>query len=152
MLKICVLRTRPRSQTVSGKRACAHKWCCENASALTYSVLRTRPRYVLLLFWTQMVPLHKFHLNFFKIDLLFHWLDYDHFVFQVFGEIAHLFKRTDRFFLDFEKPLWIVIREIFPHVDIKGCAFHFTQTLYRNIQRIGLEVRTLIQIQHNQGA
>ncbi|KAK3588688.1 hypothetical protein CHS0354_028898 [Potamilus streckersoni] len=42
------------------------------------------------------------------------------------------------FVLDFEKVAWLAIRKAFPGMDLKGCAFHWSQTAWRHIRSIGL--------------
>jgi len=41
--------------------------------------------------------------------------------------------------MDFEHAVWKSVKEIFPNVHIQGCLFHWTQSLYRKIQDIGLQ-------------
>lgn len=40
--------------------------------------------------------------------------------------------------VDFELACFTKIKEVFPQADIVGCFFHLTQSLWRNIQRLGL--------------
>lgn len=53
---------------------------------------------------------------------------------DVLGEIA-----VDGFVLDFEKAAWLAVREVFPTVSIKGCVFHWTQAVWRQVQDLGLK-------------
>ena len=33
--------------------------------------------------------------------------------------------------IDFEKAIWMVLRELLPDVEVQGCVFHWTQALWR---------------------
>ncbi|KAJ8305978.1 hypothetical protein KUTeg_016523, partial [Tegillarca granosa] len=39
---------------------------------------------------------------------------------------------------DFEKGIWKGVQHVFPGISIRGCNFHFTQAVWRRIQRYGL--------------
>lgn len=39
---------------------------------------------------------------------------------------------------DFEKAVWVSLRNLLPQVEIKGCSFHLNQAMYRHIKKIGL--------------
>lgn len=41
---------------------------------------------------------------------------------------------------DFELAFWQAIRKVLPGVSQRGCVFHFTQAVWRNIQEVGLQV------------
>ena len=43
--------------------------------------------------------------------------------------------------LDFEQAVWAVLKEVLPNVKVTGCAFHWTQALWRKVQEYGLQVR-----------
>ena len=40
---------------------------------------------------------------------------------------------------DFEAAVWSAAREVLPGVVQRGCAFHFSQAVWRNIQAVGLQ-------------
>ena len=42
--------------------------------------------------------------------------------------------------LDFEKGAINAIRNTIPDTDVKGCFFHFSQNIWRAIQRVGLDL------------
>ncbi|XP_019628056.1 PREDICTED: mucin-17-like [Branchiostoma belcheri] len=42
--------------------------------------------------------------------------------------------------LDFESALWQVLPQLFPHVRLRGCSFHWAQAVWRHAQQLGLQV------------
>ena len=55
----------------------------------------------------------------------------------VFRELCVILpqRQVKRIVLDFEDATWRAVRIIFPIVQLKGCAFHFTQAIYGGIFR-----------------
>jgi hypothetical protein len=43
-----------------------------------------------------------------------------------------------RFNIDFEASSILAIRQCFPNAEIKGCLFHYGQSVWRKIQQLGL--------------
>jgi len=41
---------------------------------------------------------------------------------------------------DFEAALWSAVRDVCPVVAQRGCAFHFSQAVWRNVQSVGLQL------------
>jgi len=44
---------------------------------------------------------------------------------------------------DFEKGIWKGLQIVLPGVAVRGCNFHFTQAVWRRIQKYGLAVSTV---------
>ena len=40
--------------------------------------------------------------------------------------------------MDFEDAVWRAAEHVFPVLELKGCAFHFTRAIWRKIQEFGL--------------
>jgi len=47
---------------------------------------------------------------------------------------------------DFEKGIWKSMQLVLPGVIIRGCNFHFTQAIWRSIQKYGLAVNFFLLI------
>ena len=60
----------------------------------------------------------------------------------VFRELCAMLphRQIKRMVLEFEEATWRAARVVFPAVELKGCAFHFTQAIWRRIQECGLQV------------
>ena len=59
----------------------------------------------------------------------------------MFTKLKSIFKRckVKKAIFDFEQAAFIAFKEVFPKVEIIGCLFHFGQTIYRNVQRLGYQ-------------
>ena len=55
-------------------------------------------------------------------------------VFKQLLEILPTAPAVKRITLDFEKAVWAVLRNLFPDVKQQGCAFHWTQALWRKVR------------------
>ncbi|XP_052066115.1 uncharacterized protein LOC127705806 [Mytilus californianus] len=47
---------------------------------------------------------------------------------------------VQKFIADFERGLWNALHRLFPGVPVQGCAFHWSQAIFRKIQKTGLVV------------
>ncbi len=63
----------------------------------------------------------------------------------VFEEILKLvtdedegYPRVEEIMSDFEKAVWVAVRQVMPLVNMKGCGFHLCQALYKNLKEIGM--------------
>ena len=54
-------------------------------------------------------------------------------------QAAGLNLRVECVVSDFEAALWSAVRRILPQVDIRGCAFHWGQAVWRKMQALGLQ-------------
>lgn len=48
--------------------------------------------------------------------------------------------------VDFEAAMWRAIQDRFPGFIIQGCAFHWTQAVFRKVQELGLQVKAIVLI------
>jgi hypothetical protein len=46
--------------------------------------------------------------------------------------------QVESFVLDFEIAAWQACREVFPGLPVKGCVFHWTQSVWKHVQYLGL--------------
>ncbi len=58
-----------------------------------------------------------------------HWVADGNFDFQPKGFVQ----------LDYEMAAMSAFREVFPEATVKGCLFHFSQAVHRNVMQNGLE-------------
>lgn len=63
--------------------------------------------------------------------------------FTAFNEVKKLSANLcpDSIMMDFEKAVINVCKEIYPSAQIRGCFFHFKQSIYRKVQELGLKKR-----------
>ena len=47
--------------------------------------------------------------------------------------------RVQRVTLDFEQAIWYAFHQVMPNIEVKGCAFHWTQAVWRKVQQLGLQ-------------
>ena len=63
----------------------------------------------------------------------------------MFQAVLHLLTITEvkTLVANFEAGIWQGLGDVFDEPDIKGCAFHFAQALWRKAQECGLQVKKL---------
>jgi len=49
-------------------------------------------------------------------------------------------RSVETFIVDFEAGMWQGLRDVIEEPQIRGCAFHFGQALFRKVQELGLQV------------
>ena len=54
-------------------------------------------------------------------------------IFEVIGGSLDSTPRVKRVVLDFEVAVWKAIKEVFPYVELRGCSFYFSQSVYRRV-------------------
>ena len=52
-----------------------------------------------------------------------------------------LFLSLEECVTEYEPAIWIAVGNVFENVKISGCAFHFSQSVYRKLSEIGLSNR-----------
>lgn len=60
-------------------------------------------------------------------------------VFKAILEILPAEPNVSSFVVDFEAGIWKALRSVFNDPVIHGCAYHFTQALWRKVQELGLQ-------------
>ena len=60
-------------------------------------------------------------------------------VLQAMVQLMHDTPRVHDFVMDFEAALWAAVRNCFPGSSIHGCVFHWTQSVWRKTQGLGLQ-------------
>lgn len=97
--------------------------------------------------WTQLLSIHAFirsgqHMK--QVPLVFCFMsrkrkeDY----YEILRQIDHLLPQQiclQGFVVDFEAAMWRAIQDRFPGFIIQGCAFHWTQAVFRKVQELGLQ-------------
>ena len=64
---------------------------------------------------------------------------------QIFQAVVNLLpaRKVETFIVDFEAGMWQGLRDVFEEPQIRGCAFHIGQTLFRKVQEMGLKVNVI---------
>jgi len=57
---------------------------------------------------------------------------------ELLEDPSHHYPKVMEVVSDFEAAVWISIRKIFPTVEVKGCSFHLTQAMFKNLKKLGL--------------
>jgi hypothetical protein len=64
--------------------------------------------------------------------------DYEKFLNLIYEVVLIKETRVVEVVCDFKKAVWHAVRLILPFVNVKGCGFHSTQCLFRQLKKIGL--------------
>lgn len=70
-------------------------------------------------------------------------------VFKKLLEILPTAPAVEQITIDFEKAVWNVLRNLFPEVKLQGCAFHWTQALWRKVRvqnKVTLKMLTYLKL------
>ena len=61
-------------------------------------------------------------------------------VFQAINRLLPIQPSVERFVVDFEAGIWKGLRSVFDEPDINGCAFHWGQAVWRQVQQLENQV------------
>jgi hypothetical protein len=50
---------------------------------------------------------------------------------------VHQYPRVKEIMSDFEAAVWVSLKKVMPNVVVKGCGFHITQGMFKNLKKIG---------------
>ena len=50
--------------------------------------------------------------------------------------------KVQRVTVDFERAIWRAFSKVMPNIEVKGCAFHWMQAVWRKVQGLGLQTAT----------
>ena len=47
---------------------------------------------------------------------------------------VHKYPRVQEIMSDFEAAVWVSLKKVMPNVVVKGCGFHITQGMFKNLK------------------